>query len=62
MDDSDPHERDLAMFMDTVLLTKCAELWVFGDTVSRGMGIEIEKAMQKGKPVRHFTEDMEEIG
>ncbi len=62
MDDSAPHERDLAMFMDTVLLTKCAELWVFGDTVSRGMGIEIEKAMQKGKPVRHFTEDMEEIG
>ncbi len=62
MDDSDPHERDLAMFMDTVLLTKCAELWVFGETVSRGMGIEIEKARQKGKPVRHFTEDMEEIG
>ena len=61
MNDTDPHERDLAMFMDTVILTKCAELWVFGETVSRGMGIEIEKARQKGKPVRHFTEDMEEI-
>lgn len=61
MDDSDPAERDLAMFMDTVLLTKCAELWVFGDRISRGMGIEIAKAVQKRKPVRYFTEELEEL-
>ena len=61
MDDSDPAERDLAMFMDTVLLTKCAELWAFGERISRGMGIEIAKAVQKRKPVRYFTEELEEI-
>ena len=35
MDDANPRERDLALFMDIVLLTKCAELWVFGDTISK---------------------------
>ena len=44
MNDHNPKERDLALFMDTVLLSKCAELWVFGDVISKGMSIEIEKA------------------
>ena len=61
MNDSDTAERDLALFMDLVLLSKCAELWVFGEKVSRGMGIELEKARQKRKTVRFFTEQMEEI-
>lgn len=53
MDDANPRERDLALFMDIVLLTKCAELWVFGDTVSKGMSIEIEKARRKGQTIRY---------
>ena len=61
MNDDDPRERDLAMFMDTVLLTKCAELWVFGRKMSRGMSIELEKAREKQKTVRFFTEQLEEI-
>ena len=61
MDDSVEQERDLALFMDIVLLSKCAELWVFGDTISRGMSIEIEKARRKGKPIRHFTAACEEV-
>ena len=61
MNDADPHERNLAMFMDTVLLTKCAELWVFGRKMSRGMSIELEKAREKQKTVRFFTEQLEEI-
>mgnify|MGYP000122750132 CR=1 FL=1 len=61
MDDANPRERDLALFMDIVLLTKCAELWVFGDTVSKGMGIEIEKARRKGQPIRYFTENCQEV-
>ena len=44
MQDDDEAERDLALFMDIVLLSKCAELWVFGSTLSKGMTIEIEKA------------------
>ena len=61
MDDANPRERDLALFMDIVLLTKCAELWVFGDTISKGMSIEIEKARRKGQPIRYFTENCQEV-
>ena len=61
MDDADGQERNLALFMDIVLLTKCAELWVFGDKVSKGMGIEIEKAKRKAKPIRYFTVACKEV-
>ena len=33
MDDDDPAKRELAIFMDIVLLGKCSELWVLGETV-----------------------------
>lgn len=61
MDDSNRAERDLALFMDIVLLSKCVELWVFGDRVSKGMSIEIEKAKRKGQPIRWFTTDCKEV-
>lgn len=61
MDDADGQERNLALFMDIILLTKCAELWVFGDKVSKGMGIEIEKAKRKDKPIRFFTAACKEV-
>ena len=61
MDDDEPEERNTAMFMDMVLLTKCAELWVFGETVSAGMSLEIEKARHKGKPIRWFDSGCQEV-
>lgn len=61
MDDSSEKECNLALFMDTVLLTKCAELWVFGDRVSHGMSIEIEKAKRKGKVIRYFDTNCKEV-
>ena len=61
MNDNNPKERDLALFMDIVLLSKCAELWVFGEEVTRGMSIEIEKARRKGQLIRYFTETCEEV-
>lgn len=61
MNDNDRKERDLALFMDIVLLSKCAELWVFGEEVTRGMSIEIEKARRKGQLIRYFTETCEEV-
>ena len=61
MDDNNKKERDLAIFMDIVLLTKCAELWVFGETISNGMSIEIEKAKRKNKPIRFFSTACEEV-
>lgn len=57
----DDADRDLAGFMSIVLLTKCAELWVFGEVITRDMGIEIAKAVRRGQPVRYFTDDFEEV-
>ena len=61
MQDDDETERDLALFMDIVLLSKCAELWVFGERITSGMSIEIEKAKRKGQLIRYFTETCEEV-
>ena len=61
MDDSDTKERNLALFLDIVLLSKCAELWVFGSAVSKGMSIEIERAKRKAQPIRYFTTTCEEV-
>ena len=54
-------ERNLALFMDIALLSKCAELWVFGDTISKGMSMEIEKAKHKGQLIRYFTAACKEV-
>ena len=56
----DDAERELALFMDMVLLGKCEELWMFGETVTEGMSAEIAKAKRKNMKIRYFTEDCEE--
>ena len=61
MDDGNGAERNLALFMDIVLLSKCDQMWVFGDRISKGMSIEIEKAKRKGQPIRWFTDDCKEV-
>lgn len=61
MDDGNPAERSLALFMGLVLLTKCDQVWVFGRKISAGMAAEIAKAEKKKIPVRYFTEEMEEV-
>ena len=60
MDDSIPAERDTAIFMNLVLMSKCVELWVFGEYLSPGMKAEIERAKRKHMKIRYFTEDLEE--
>lgn len=37
MNDEIPEERETAIFMNFVLMSKCAEMWVFGDVISAGM-------------------------
>lgn len=61
MNDDTREERDLALFMDIALLTKCAELWVFGSTISRGMAQEIAKAESREIPIRYFDEACQEV-
>lgn len=61
MDDSNSAERDTAVFMNWVLMSKCAELWVFGSFISPGMKAEIERAKRKKIKIRYFTEELEEV-
>ena len=61
LDDENPDERELGMFMAIIMLTKCAELWVFGDRITRGMSQEIRKAESRNMIVRYFTNDCEEV-
>ena len=49
-------ERDLAMFMDLVLLTKCEELWACGE-ISEGMEKEIAYARKRKMKIRIFKEE-----
>lgn len=61
MNDEIPEERETALFMNWVLMSKCAELWVFGEVISTGMKAEINHAKRKHMKIRYFTEEMEEI-
>ena len=61
LDDSNPRERDLGLFFGNVLMSKCAEIWVFGSTISPGMNAEIERAKRKKYTIRYFTIDCQEV-
>lgn len=52
-------ERELAMFMDIAILSKCKELWVFGDATA-GMKAEIAYAEKKQMTIKYFSNDMKE--
>ena len=58
---SETTERDLALFMDMVIIGRCEEMWVFGSTISAGMAAEIAKARKRNMTIRYFTEECEEI-
>ena len=58
---SEETERELAMQMDLILLTKCDELWVFGEKVTKGMGTEINKAERKHIKIRYFSDSIREV-
>lgn len=61
MNDAEPTDRELAMFMNMVLLSKCEELWVFGNTISQGMGQEIAKAEKRRMKIRYFDYELKEV-
>ena len=61
MDDDDSEERELAIFMDIVLMGKCNEVWVFGESLSEGMRIEIDRAKKRKQPIRFFAANMKEV-
>ena len=61
MSDGNQEERDLALFMDIVLMGKCDEVWVLGDRISEGMKTEIETAKRRRQKVRYFNGKYEEV-
>ncbi len=61
MDDNDSDSRVLGLYMGHILLTKCKELWCFGERISDGMRGEINKARLRGIIVRHFTDECKEV-
>lgn len=61
LDDDNPKERELGLFFGNALLSKCAELWVFGDHISKDMEAEIRRATWKGYHIRYFTDTCEEV-
>lgn len=61
MDDDIPAERELAIFMDIVLMGKCSEVWVLGNIISSGMEREIEIAKKRRQTVRYFNPEYEEV-
>jgi len=61
LDDSLPAERELGLFFGNVLMSKCAEVWVFGTYISCGMEAEIDRARRRNYPIRYFNTNCEEV-
>lgn len=61
LDDNNPKERQLGLFFGTALMSKCAEVWVFGSIISAGMEAEIKRAKWKDYRLRYFDENCEEV-
>lgn len=61
LDDNDQKERQLGLFFGNALMSKCAEVWVFGSTISAGMETEIKRAKWKDYRLRYFNENCEEV-
>ena len=60
LDDADPKERQLGLFFGNALMSKCSEIWVFGNHISTGMETEINRAKWKNYRLRYFTEECQE--
>lgn len=61
LNDSNPKERQLGLFFGNALMSKCSEVWVFGDRISTGMEAEIRRAKWKNYRLRYFTNTCEEV-
>ena len=61
MDDTDPDARELAMFFNRILLSKCEQLWAYIGQVSPGMRAEIDWAHQMDIPIRFFDANFQEM-
>ena len=61
LNDDNPTERQLGLFFGNALMSKCSEVWVFGNIISAGMETEIKRAKWKNYRLRYFSENCEEV-
>lgn len=61
LNDAAPKERQLGLFFGNALMSKCSEVWVFGNRISAGMEAEINRTKWKNYRLRYFTETCEEV-
>ncbi len=61
LEDDNPAERSLGLLFGNVIMSKCAEVWVFGSYISSGMNAEIERAKRKKYTIRYFSDDCKEV-
>lgn len=61
MDDDDAEQRNTALFMGMVLMSKCQEVWCFGSRITKGMALELDKAKKRRIPIRYFNDRCEEV-
>jgi len=61
LNDNVPEERELGLMFGLALLSKCNEVWCFGEEKSAGMVQEIKMALKLKKPIRFFSIEQEEI-
>lgn len=54
-------DEELKTHISSVLLDKCQELWVFGDTITAGMKAAIDVAKRRRQPIRYFDSFMNEV-
>ena len=59
--DDNPKERQLGLFFGNALMSKCSEVWVFGEYISSGMEAEIRRAKWKNYRLRYFTAACKEV-
>lgn len=52
---SDRVERDEIRAANNEMISRCDEVWVFGDTLADGVLLEIALAAAENKPIRYFT-------
>ena len=56
LEDEVKRERENGIRLGLQWLEEADEVWVFGDTISEGMAVEIAKAKELAKPVRNLPE------
>ena len=54
LNDGDPVERALGLFFGNAIMSKCSEVWVFGERISNGMAAEIKRARWKNYRLRYI--------